>query len=105
MSPFSASILSRIKQCPLLANVPFWPIFIMLAYNLLALFRHVALNDHHGATLKTLRSYCFALGAWSVSHANRRVLMISLPRQKRPWMDAIFANISNADPPFALSNA
>jgi len=34
--------------------------FIMLAYNLLALFRHVALNERNGATLKTLRSYCFA---------------------------------------------
>lgn len=34
--------------------------FIMAAYNIISLFRHVALNHHKTATLSTLRSYCFA---------------------------------------------
>ena len=57
--------------------------FIMIAYNLMSLFRHFALNHHKKATLSTLRSYCFALGAWKVNHANRKVLKIALPTKRR----------------------
>ena len=52
--------------------------FIMVAYNLMGLIRHFALNHHNKATLKTLKSYCFALGAWTLNHANRKVLKIYL---------------------------
>jgi hypothetical protein len=79
--------------------------FIMVAYNLMSLFRHFALNHHNRATLKTLKSYCFALGAWKVNHANKQVLKISLPVKKRPWMDGIFSQIQNLSPPFNYSNA
>lgn len=51
--------------------------FIMVAYNLMSLFRHFALNHNNRATLKTLKVYCFALGAWTVNHANRSGLKIS----------------------------
>lgn len=56
--------------------------FIMVAYNLMSLFRHFALNHNNKATLKTLKVYCFALGAWTVNHANKTVLKISLPTKK-----------------------
>lgn len=79
--------------------------FIMVAYNLMSLFRHFALNHHNRATLKTLRVYCFALGAWTVSHANRKVLKVSLPVKKRAWMDGIFSQIQNSSPPFNYPNA
>lgn len=79
--------------------------FIMVAYNLMSLFRHFALNHHNRATLKTLKVYCFALGAWTVNHANRKMLKIALPAKKRPWMEGIFSNIQNTSPPFVYSNA
>jgi len=79
--------------------------FIMVAYNLMSLFRHFALNHHNRATLKTLKVYCFALGAWSINHANRKVLKIALPSKRRPWMDGIFTRISSKSPPFQYSNA
>lgn len=78
--------------------------FIMVAYNLISLFRHFAINHHNRATLKTLKPYCFALGAWTVKHANKTVLKISLPAKRRPWMDGIFAQINNLSPPFVYSN-
>ena len=56
--------------------------WIMIAYNIMSLFRFFALQSHKTATLKTLRSYCFALGAWSVNHANKKVLKISLTRKE-----------------------
>ena len=79
--------------------------FIMVAYNLMSLFRHFALNHHRRATLKTLKSYCFALGAWTVNHANKTVLKISLPAKKRSWMVGIFSQIKNLNKPFDYSNA
>lgn len=78
--------------------------FIMVAYNLMSLFRHFAINHHNRATLKTLKAYCFALGAWKVNHANRQVLEISLPVKRRPWMDSIFSQIQNLRLPFSYSN-
>lgn len=78
---------------------------IMVAYNLMSLFRHFALNHHNKATLKTLRVYCFALGAWTVNHANKKVLKISLPAKRRAWMNGIFSQIKNTSPPFVYSNA
>jgi hypothetical protein len=79
--------------------------FIMVAYNLMSLFRHFALNHHNRATLKTLKSYCFALGAWQVNHANKKVLKIALASKRRPWLDGIFSQIKNTSPPFVYSNA
>ncbi|WP_341831323.1 transposase [Sphingobacterium thalpophilum] len=60
--------------------------FIMIAYNLISLFRHFALNEHNKAMHSTLKSYCFALGAWTAKHANRKVLKIALPTKRRQWM-------------------
>jgi hypothetical protein len=79
--------------------------FIMVAYNLMSLFRHFALNSHNTATLSTLRSYCFAIGGWVSQHARQRILKLSLPRSKRPWMDSIFRKIDTSPPPFHYSNA
>ncbi len=36
--------------------------FIMVANNLMSLFRHFALQSHNKATLSTLKVYCFVLG-------------------------------------------
>lgn len=79
--------------------------FIMVAYNIMSLFRHFALQSHNKATLATLKIYCFALGAWSVKHANRKVLKIALNVNRRPWLDGIFAKVENLGPPFQYLNA
>lgn len=79
--------------------------FIMVAYNLISLFRHFALQKHSKATLNTIKSQCFALGAWTSNHANKRVLKIALPVKKRPWMDGLFSQIAVLKSPFSYSNA
>ena len=78
--------------------------FIMVAYNLMSLFRHFALNHHNRATLKTLKLYCFALGAWTTNHANRKVLKIALNTKRRPWLDGIFLRIATKGPPYSYSS-
>lgn len=79
--------------------------FIMVAYNIMSLFRFFALQSNKRATLRTLKSYCFALGAWTANHGNRKMLKIALPVKKRPWMKGIFTQIHQNAPPFDFSNA
>lgn|GEM_PF-3176920 len=71
----------------------------------MSLFRHFALQSHNKSTLATLKTYCFALGAWTVNHANRKVLKIALNTKRRPWLDGIFAKVENLSPPFQYANA
>ena len=79
--------------------------FIMIAYNIMSLFRFYALQSHNKSTLKTLKVYCFALGAWTVNHSNKKVLKIALPVKRRPWMDGIFKQITNFNAPVWYPNA
>jgi hypothetical protein len=72
--------------------------FIMMAYNIMALFKHQVLNSK--MQLKTLRAYCFALGSWITNHANEKVLNISLPPKRRDWMNGLFDNIKNSQLPY-----
>jgi hypothetical protein len=79
--------------------------FIMVAYNLIALFKFIALQSKQFATLRTVKSYCFALGAWLSTHANKTQLKISLPVKRRRWMDGIFDTIQEKSFPISYSNA
>ena len=72
--------------------------FIMMAYNIMALFKHEVINSN--MRLSTLRSYCFALGSWLTEHANQKVLKISLPQKRRAWMDGLFENVEQSQIPF-----
>ena len=79
--------------------------WIMVAYNLLMLYQHFGLNTGKNHTLRTLRSQCFAIGAWTAEHARKTVLKLSLQKKKRPWMDQIMAQVQSLSPPFEFSNA
>ncbi len=72
--------------------------FIMMAYNVMALFKHQVLNST--MQLKTLRAYCFAIGSWITNHANEEVLNIALPQKRRAWMDSLFENIKQSQLPY-----
>jgi len=74
--------------------------FSMVAYNLLALFRHQVLQS--GSRLSTLRVHCFAIGSWITRHANRKVLNLSVTKQKRSWMDGLFAQVRQTAPPYSF---
>ncbi len=65
--------------------------FIMMAYNIMALFRHQVLQSN--MQLKTLRAYCFAIGSWITNHSNQKVLNIALPTNRRAWMNGLFENV------------
>lgn len=78
---------------------------ILMAYNMLALFRQVVLKMKSQATLSTLRFKCFALGAWITKHARITTLKISATGEKRRWLDALFDTVPKKHPPYFFLNA
>lgn len=79
--------------------------FTMVAYNLLSLFRQIVLRQRNHSTLATLRFKCFALGAWVTAHSGKRILKLSIARQRRSWLDGLFDIVRANQPPFTFSNA
>jgi len=79
--------------------------FIMVAYNLLSLFRQIILREKRQSTLKTLRFKCFALGAWITERSRQRTLKIALTKKRRPWLDGLFDITHSISAPYSNSNA
>lgn len=78
---------------------------IMMAYNLMALFRQICIKSKKHNTLTTLRFKCFALGAWITKHSRITTLKISAIGEKRKWLDALFDLLTQKSPPYNFSNA
>jgi len=66
-------------------------IFVMLAYNLMSIFRMVVLQEKTQKRLSTLRWRTFAIGAYFQKINGNMVLMIALTKKRRRW----FADLWN----------
>jgi hypothetical protein len=78
---------------------------IMVAYNLMALFKHMVLQTKQHQQLKTLRFQCFAIRAWVSKNSAKHILNLAVVQQKRAWMDGLLLNISKISPQYHFSNA
>lgn len=67
---------------------------VMLAYNLMSLFRQALLQAPTAVKLSTMRFQCFALGAWIGRSGRKKVLRISLDQRRRPWFEGLFGKIA-----------
>lgn len=75
---------------------------VMLAYNMMSVFRQALLKAPKAIRLSTMRFQCFALGSWIGRNGRKKVLRISLPRQRRPWFDGLFDRISALEAPWPI---
>lgn len=66
---------------------------VMIAYNLMSLYRQAILQAPKAVRLSTMRFECFALGAWIGRRSRKRVLRISLPPERRAWFTGLFDQI------------
>jgi hypothetical protein len=73
--------------------------FVMVAYNLMSLFRLLTHQKQVQPTLSTLRFNCFAVGSW----IENRVLKMSVPLKRRQWYDSLFSFIENTKLPLSLT--
>ncbi len=72
---------------------------VMVAYNLMSLFRQVTLQKQPSPTLATLRFNCFAVGSWIENNK----LKMSVPLKRRLWYESLFSFIENTKLPLSLT--
>jgi len=77
--------------------------FVMVAYNLMSLFRQLTLQKQPQPTLSTLRFNCFAVGSWIEKTDHVTTLKMSVPLKRRQWYDSLFSFIERAQLPLSLS--
>ena len=77
--------------------------FVMVAYNLMSLFRQLTHQKQAQPKLSTLRFNCFAVGSWISEHGRNKVLKMSVPLKRRQWYDGLFSNIKTLNLPLSLT--
>jgi hypothetical protein len=77
--------------------------FVMVAYNLMSLFKQLTHQKQAQPTLSTLKFNCFAVGSWIDKKAEKRVLKMSVPLKRRQWYDSLFAALQKATLPLSLT--
>lgn len=77
--------------------------FVMVAYNLMSLFRQLTHQKQAQPKLSTLRFNCFAVGSWISEHGRKKVLKMSVPLKRRQWYDGLFSKIECINLPLSLT--
>ncbi len=72
---------------------------VMLAYNLMSLFRQVILQEKTQANLSTLRYRIFAIGGYMIKEGNTRLLKLSLAMKRRAWFLGLWNKTSQFSMP------
>ncbi len=68
---------------------------VMVAYNLVSLFRQAVLGLKIQPRLQTIRFQCFAIGSWIGRKYRQKVLKVSLAQKRRPWFEGLFTKIDD----------
>jgi len=77
--------------------------FVMIAYNLMNLFRRFIMQDKVQRRLSTLRYKTFAIGAYLVKDGPYTILKLSLKLKRREWFTGIWKHSREFDFPFVVS--
>ena len=75
---------------------------VLLAYNLMSLFRQAVLRAPQAVKLSTMRFHCFALGSWLGKKARKKILHIGLNPKRRPWFEGLFSRLETFASPWPL---
>ncbi len=76
--------------------------FIMIAYNLMSLFKQVVIPAKEKPTLKTIRYTTINAGSYLVKKGRDRVLKMSIQMKRRKWIANLWQNIDNIKQPFII---
>ena len=79
--------------------------FVMIAYNLMNLFRRFIMNDKVQQRLSTIRYNTFAIGAYLTRDGRYTILKLALKLKRREWFTGIWNHSSHFEYPFVYSNA
>ena len=79
--------------------------FVMLAYNLMSLFRHFIIRTNEQRRLSTLRYNTFAIGSYLTKDGNQVILKMSLALKRREWFIGLWEKSRAFSFPVSFSNA
>ena len=79
--------------------------FVLLAYNLMTIFKQAMLQPRINHRLSTIKLQCIAIGSYLVTSGRKRVLKLSAEGKRRHFLEHIFSNVERIKPPYKFSNA
>lgn len=79
--------------------------FILIAFNLMAIFKQALLDKGGYKYLSTIRFQCIAIGSYLVKSGRRKEMKLSATGQRRHFLEHIFKRFELIHPPFSFSNA
>jgi len=74
--------------------------FVIIAYNIMSLFKQAVLQSDKLHQLKTLRYKIFAIGGYITRSGNQRILNLSLSMKRRKWVQGIWNETKQFSWPF-----
>ncbi len=79
--------------------------FILLAYNIMALFKQKVMTSAGAHHLSTIRFQCIAIGSCLVQSGRKRILKLSAEGKRRHFLEHFFDQVDLLKPPFRFSIA
>ena len=76
--------------------------FVMMAYNLMSLFRQSVLGTTTNKRMKTLRYNVFAIGGYMIRSGSQRILKLSLGMKRRQWFMGLWNSSEYINWPFVV---
>lgn len=74
--------------------------FVVVAYNIMSLFKQAVLKSDKLHQLKTLRYKIFSIGGYITKSGNQKILNLSLSMRRRKWIEGIWTDSQNFSWPF-----
>jgi hypothetical protein len=78
---------------------------IMIAYNIMALFRQKVMTSRQATRLQTIKFQCIAIGSYLVKDGRKKKLKLAAEGKRRHFLEHFFSNLEVLDSPFTFSNA
>jgi hypothetical protein len=79
--------------------------FIMVAFNIMSLFKQVMMTSEKYHRLATIKFQCIAIGSYLVKSGRNRKMKLSAEGKRRHFLEHIFENLEVIRPPYKISNA
>jgi len=79
--------------------------YVMVAYNIMALFKQFVMRTSKGKMLSTIRFQCIAIGSYLQKTGGKTKLKLSAEGRRRHFLEHFFDNLELLEPPFDFSNA
>jgi len=75
---------------------------VMLAYNLMSLFRQAVMGTKVQHQMKTLRYKVFAIGGYMIKNGNSRILKLPMQMKRRDWFKGLWSSTELMSWPFLV---